>query len=63
MSKNKKSIYVNVDELCEDLGISRSKGYSIIKQMNEQLKKKNPNYILISGKISRKYYEECIYGG
>lgn len=58
MVDQKKPIYVGVDEICEDWGCSRSKAYSIIKQLSEQLKAENPKVLTISGKINRIYYEE-----
>ncbi len=58
MSKERKSIYVGVDEICDDWGVSRSRGYVIIKELSEQLKKEMPNALVMSGKINRRYYEE-----
>ena len=57
MSKNKNTMYVGVAEVCSDWGVSRSKGYAIIKELSEQLKKEMPNALVMSGKINRKYYE------
>lgn len=42
------------------LGISRSESYRIIKKLNDQLKEKG--FIVLSGRVSRKYLEEMIYG-
>jgi len=36
-----KPIYVGVDEVCADWGVSRSKGYAIIKQLSDQMKAEN----------------------
>ncbi|MBQ6555173.1 MAG: hypothetical protein IJL89_08075 [Firmicutes bacterium] len=58
MKKVKNTVYVGVDEICEDWGVSRSRGYVIIKELSEQLKKEVPNALVMSGKINRKYYEE-----
>lgn len=58
MAKVKKTVYVSVDEICEDWGVSRSKGYAIIKELSEQMKKENPKLLVMSGKLNRKYYEE-----
>ena len=58
MKKQKISVYVGVNEICSDWGVSRSKGYAIIKELNEQMKKENPKLLVMSGKINRKYYEE-----
>lgn len=58
MNKERKKAYVGVDEVCEDWGCSRSKGYAIIKQLSEQMHKENPKLLIIAGKINRIYYEE-----
>ena len=58
MVDQKKPIYVGVYEIFEYWGCSRSKAYSIIKQLSEQLKAENPKVLTISGKINRIYYEE-----
>lgn len=51
-------LYVGVDEVCADWGCSRSKGYAIIKQLSEQMRRENPRLLTIAGKINRIYYEE-----
>jgi len=33
-----KPMYVGIDEVCADWGVSRSKGYAIIKQLSDQRK-------------------------
>ena len=56
-----KPMYVGVDEVCADWGVSRSKGYAIIKQLSDQMKAENPKLLTMAGKINRCYYEEaCI---
>ena len=55
-----KSLFVKAEELQEMLGISRSESYRIIKKLNDQLKEKG--FIVLSGRVSRKYLEEMIYG-
>lgn len=51
-------MYVDVAEVCRDWGCSRAKGYSIIKQLSEQMKAEDPRLLTMSGKINRIYYEE-----
>ncbi len=58
MAKEKKSVYVGVDEICKDWGVSRTKGYAIIRELSEQMKKENPKLLVLSGKLNRKYYDE-----
>lgn len=52
-------MYVGVDEVCADWGVSRSKGYAIIKQLSDQMKAENPKFLTMAGKINRFYYEEA----
>lgn len=56
---NTKPMYVGVDEVCADWGVSRSKGYAIIKQLSDQMKAENPKLLTMAGKINRFYYEEA----
>ena len=57
-----KKMYVDVNEFCEDWGVSRARGYKMIKELNERMKSINPNLIVLSGKANRKFYEENCYG-
>lgn len=41
------------------LGVSRATAYRIIDQLNRELEKKN--CLVISGKVSKKYFDEKIY--
>ena len=59
MEEKRKTMYVDVDEVCEDWGVCRSKGYAIIKDLSSQLLKENPKVLLVAGKINRIYYEEA----
>ncbi len=56
---NTKPMYVGVDEVCAEWGVSRSKGYAIIKQLSDQMKAENPKLFTMAGKINRCYYEEA----
>lgn len=38
-----KKMYVDVNEVCEDWGVSRAQGYKMIKELNERMKSINPN--------------------
>lgn len=55
-------MYVNVDEVCGDWGVSKAQGYKIIKALNLQMLAKNKSLIVLSGKANRKFYEESCYG-
>lgn len=55
-----KNIFITAQELAEMLGISKPYVYKLIKQMNSELRDKG--FITISGKVSRRYFEEKFYG-
>lgn len=54
------SIFMKAEEVQEFLGVSRTESYRIIKRLNEELKANG--YMVISGRVSRKYLEEKVYG-
>lgn len=47
----------DVSEIC---GISESKAYQTIRQLNEELKDKG--FITFAGKVSKAYFYERMYG-
>lgn len=59
MSDREKTLFVNVTTVQSDLGVSRAKAYQVIKDLNEQLKKKHPMAIVVAGKVNRVWYEEA----
>lgn len=52
--------FLEVGDVMQILGISRSAAYKLMRKINSELEKKG--YIVIRGKVSRKYFEERIYG-
>lgn len=56
----KSGMYVFVDEVMQDLQISKPLAYRFIREWNEELREKN--YIVISGRVPRAFYEKKIYG-
>ena len=44
---------MTVDDVMEELGVKRSKAYSILKQLNAELVKEG--YVAVRGKIPRPY--------
>ena len=52
--------FLEVGDVMRILGISGSAAYKLMRQINSELEKKG--YIVIRGKVSRKYFEERIYG-
>lgn len=51
---------MTAQDVKEVLGVSESKAYKIIQQLNREMKKKG--YYTISGCVSAKYFSECFYG-
>lgn len=51
--------FVTFEEVQEDFGVSRAKAYNIIRQLNRELEQ--AGYIVVPGRVSRKYYLERTY--
>lgn len=51
---------MTVEDVMNELGVKRSKAYSILKQLNKELEK--DGYVAIRGKIPRPYWETKFYG-
>ena len=47
-------IFMRVDEVAEELGVSKPYAYKLIKRMNEELAQ--TGCITIAGRIDRKFY-------
>lgn len=64
MKDERLPLFVGVDTVKYDLGVSKAKAYNVIKQLNEDLKKQNPRAIVVAGKVNRIWYEEaCLQNG
>lgn len=59
MMNNTESLFVGVETIERDLGISRPKAYKVIKEMNARLKESHPNAIIIAGKVNRTWYNNA----
>jgi len=46
-----KKLYVDVNEVIADWGVSRSKAYEMIKDLNKRFREINPNFIVINGNL------------
>ena len=53
-------MFLRVEEVAEELGISKPYAYKLVREMNEELKKKG--FLTIPGRVSRRYFEEKFYG-
>ena len=59
MSENS---FMRADDVARELGVSKSYAYKLIQRLNAELREKG--YITISGRVSRRYFEEKLcYGG
>ena len=56
----KNTILMNAQEVAETLGVSKASAYKMIHVWNEKLQKLG--YTTVSGRISRKYFQEQFYG-
>ncbi len=59
MAQNGK-IYMTAKEMAELLGVSVGQAYKMIRQMNTELAQQG--YLVIAGKVPRRYFETRWYG-
>lgn len=52
--------FLRVEDVANELSVSKPYAYKLIQKLNEELKRKN--YITISGRVSKQYFRERIYG-
>ena len=55
-----KELFVRAEEVARELGVSKPYAYKLVREMNEELKKKG--FLTIPGRVSRSYCEEKYYG-
>ena len=60
MMTTENKMYITANELAEILGVSVGHAYKIIRKLNHELE--NDGYIVIAGKIPRRYLEKRWYG-
>ena len=53
-------IFMRVNEVAEELGVSVPYAYKLIRELNEELQK--TGCITIAGRIDRKFFHEKFYG-
>lgn len=46
--------FMNVKDVSQELQISRSSAYKVIRQLNDELQKKG--YLIVNGKIPKNYF-------
>ncbi|MFR1945946.1 MAG: DNA-binding protein [Faecalimonas umbilicata] len=53
-------LFISAKEVAKELEVSDSYAYRLIRQLNAELEQKS--FVVVKGKISRKYFEERVYG-
>jgi len=53
-------VFIRAEEIAEELGVSKATAYRMIREWNDQLKAKG--YTTVTGRVSRQYYREQVYG-
>ena len=54
-------MYLNVNEVATCMQISVPMAYKIIRRLNTELTAMG--YLVVAGRVNRRYFEEKIYGG
>lgn len=52
--------FIRVDEVAQELDVSTSYAYKLIRQLNNELKAKG--FVVIAGRVNRQYFNERLYG-
>ena len=56
VNKLSENNFMRVDDVAQELNISKSYAYKIVQKLNAELKSKG--YMTISGRVNRKYFKE-----
>lgn len=54
-------LYYEAKEIAQMVGVGRTKGYAIVKQLNRELEKEG--FIVVKGKVPRDYFDARYFGG
>lgn len=54
-------LYYTADEIAKMVGVGRTTSYAIVKEMNEDLKKRG--FLAIRGKVPKEYFDSKYFGG
>lgn len=55
-----RKLFVTADDVAGMMGVSKSRAYRIIRELNKELSEKG--YVTVAGRTSRKFFEEKVYG-
>lgn len=53
-------LFISAKEVARELEVSDSFAYRLVRKLNDELEKQG--FVVGKGKISRKYFEERVYG-
>lgn len=53
-------LFISAKEVARKLEVSDSFAYRLVRKLNDELEKQG--FVVVKGKISRKYFEERVYG-
>ena len=53
-------LFISAKEVAKELEVSDSFAYRLVRKLNDELEKQG--FVVVKGKISRKYFEERVYG-
>ena len=56
----KEKLFLTADDVAMIMSISKSMSYRIIRRLNRELYQNG--YVTVRGRISKKYFEEKVYG-
>lgn len=51
---------IGVDEVCEQLNVSRAYAYKVIRKLNAEMQRNG--CLVVPGKVSRSFFEERFFG-
>ena len=57
----KEKMYLRAEDVADYMEISVPMAYKIIRKLNDELTAQG--YLVVSGRVSRRYFEQKIYGG
>ena len=52
--------FIKAEEIARELDVSKAYAYKLLRKLNDELKQSG--FITISGRVSRRYFEEKFYG-
>lgn len=51
-------IFLNVEEVAKEMGVSKSYAYKVVKQLNQDLKKQG--YLTVAGRVNAQYFHKKV---